>query len=229
MNLGNVGATIERALSQYRGWRLRRIPGALGDFYRAGGNALLFRDLPVSSSDVVVDVGGYRGDWTAEMSWRYGSRAIVLEPIPTHATEIQGRFARNDRVYVIAAGLGPRDGTLEMALAGDSSSSVRESRSAPHIQVSMIGVARLFNEQRLDEVACLKLNIEGAEYDLLDAMADGGLLPRVRSLVVQFHDIGPSTEARVRRTRELLAKTHQPRFAYELVWERWDRTSPGPA
>jgi FkbM family methyltransferase len=226
MKLGNLGGTIESALGHYRGWRLRRTPGALGDFYRAGGNTLLYRELPVSSADVVVDVGGYRGDWTAEMSWRYGARAVVLEPIPAFAADIQRRFEHNDRIVVIAAGLGPQDDTVEMNLAADSSSSIRGAAAGDRILVSMLGTARMFEERKLDEVACLKLNIEGGEYDVLDAMAESDLLRRVRCFVVQFHDIGPSTPARLKRARELLARTHERRFCYDLVWERWDRSSP---
>jgi FkbM family methyltransferase len=229
MKLANLGATIENALGHYRGWRLRRTPGALGDFYRAGGNTLLYRDLPVSSSDVVIDAGGYLGDWTAEMSWRYGSRALVLEPIPTFAADLRRRFEHNDRVAVIAAGLGPQDDTVEMTLAANSSSSIRGPAGGDRVSVSMLGTARMFEERRLDEVACFKLNIEGGEYDVLDAMAAGDLFRRVRCFVIQFHDIGPTTAARLKHARDLLARTHERRFAYDLVWERWDRTSPAAA
>jgi FkbM family methyltransferase len=221
-----VGMTIERTLREYRSWRLRRAGGAIGDFYRAGGNALLSENLPVVSSDLVVDAGGYRGDWTAEMSWRYGCRAIVLEPIPDFVADIRRRFERNDRILIIGAGLGPRDETVEMSLAADGTSSIRAAPHARRIEVPILGVRRLFEDHHLDEVACLKLNIEGAEYDLLDAMSVASLLERVRCLVVQFHDIGQSTQERLRRVRKALEGTHQLRFRHELVWERWDRASP---
>ena len=55
--------------------RLRR-KGALGDFHRAGGAALL-DDVPVSSDDVVIDAGGFEGDWTAAMLVRSGSSSVI--------------------------------------------------------------------------------------------------------------------------------------------------------
>jgi FkbM family methyltransferase len=222
-----IGVALENGLQKYRAWRLQSAPGALGEFHRAGGNAVLYRNLPVRSTDVVVDVGGYRGDWTAEMCWRYGCRAVVLEPIPSFAADIGRRFERNDRVVVIPAGLGPREGRLQMAVAADGSSFVRETREAQRVLVDIMTAQRLFDEQRLDDIACLKINIEGAEYDLLDAMAEDSLLARVRCLLVQFHDVGPSTSARLERVRAGVARTHARGFCFELVWERWDRALSG--
>jgi FkbM family methyltransferase len=218
-----IGDTVERTLGLYRAWRCRAAPGAMGAFYRAGGNSLLFENLPVRSSDIVLDVGGYRGDWTAEMCWRYGSKSLVLEPVPEFAAQIAKRFEHNDRVVPIAAGLGARDETLEIALAADGSSSVRRALGVRQINVPIMGVESLFAEHHLDEVACTKINIEGAEYDLLDAAHERGLLARVRCLVIQFHDIGATTQERLARVREGMARTHDPGFSFDLVWERWDR------
>lgn len=218
-----IGSRVEHAIRRYREWRNRSAAGPLGEFYRSGGNQLLCRDLPVGSGDVVIDVGAYRGDWTAEMSWRYGCKSILVEPIPTFVEALRERFGANDRITIVASGLGASDGSVIMTVAGDSSSSVTASPVAPQITVPVLGVATLFASVNLDDVACMKMNIEGAEYETLDAMRHHGLLERVRSLVVQFHDVGANTEAVMTRSREYLQRTHERRFAYDLVWERWDR------
>ena len=63
--------------------RLRR-PGPLCDFHRAGGDRLL-HEIPATSEDVVLDAGGYLGDWTAAIPVRYGCRCEILEPVPEFA------------------------------------------------------------------------------------------------------------------------------------------------
>lgn len=222
-----IGSHIANALQRYRTWRAERIAGPLGAYHRAGGKRLLFEDLPVGANDVILDVGGYRGDWTAEMCWRYGCRVIILEPVPRFAEEIAKRFERNSRVTVIAAGLGPRDGQLPMFVADDGSSFVRAgSQGQQKIEAPVISARRLFEEQRIDAIACLKMNIEGAEYDLLDSMCADHHLPRMGCLLIQFHDVGPATSLRLDRTRAAIAKTHVPKFRFDLVWERWDSPAP---
>jgi hypothetical protein len=68
----------------------------------------------------------------------------------------------------------------------------------------------------------LKLNIEGAEYDVLDRLATAGVLPRIRSLVIQFHRVVPESDRRRDMIQAKLAQTHHLVFDYPFVWERWE-------
>jgi hypothetical protein len=74
--------------------------------------------------------------------------------------------------------------------------------SSPHVAVKTTTLESLYNRyfsgQRID---ICKIDIEGAEYDLIDS-SDDNLLRKMRYLVIEFHD-DSKTPAAIRRFAEL--------------------------
>lgn len=217
-----IGERLERWIRAYRKSRLTKTRGAIGDFYRAGGAALLYDDLPLSDADTVLDIGGYDGDWTAEILARYGSRSVVVEAIPTAAQTLSRRFAHNKRVRIVGSALMAKPGRVRMSVA-ENGSSVRTQAGAPSVEVDALPVSDLLAMVDGD-IGVVKMNIEGAEFDVLDEWSRLDALGRVRTWLIQFHDAVPDAAGRVARLAEALGRTHHPRFRHPFVWERWDRS-----
>lgn len=69
----------------------------------------------------------------------------------------------------------------------------------------------------------MKVNIEGAEFDLLAHMIDTGLMERVKELQVQFHAFVPDAQQRLDDLRGGLGRTHEQSWCYDFLWENWSR------
>jgi hypothetical protein len=65
------------------------------------------------------------------------------------------------------------------------------------------------------------MNIEGDEYDVLDAVFDSGLSTNIKSLFVQFHPIDDMSIQRYERIEQRLSRTHVCEFRYPFIWEKW--------
>jgi len=208
---------IETALNVWRHRVHAMRKGPIGAWFRDNGEELMWRDLPITAKDVCLDVGGYRGDWTAELLVRYGAPSIVFEAVPAFADKIAERFTHNTLVTVRAAAIGTRTGKGEIALADDGSSF---HGAGPPLSIDVIDVAEVFTAHPL--IGCMKLNIEGAEYDLLERMAELNLLDRVATYRIQFHG-GENAVSRRQAIQERLSRTHVSVIDYPFVWERWDR------
>jgi FkbM family methyltransferase len=215
-----IGSAIEHSLLRWRRWRLERVPGPMGLWHREHGEDRLSEGLPVRSADFVVDAGGYEGDWAALMAWRYGCRILIVEPVSGFFEAIEKRFAQNDRVQVIHAALGGSQGSVRIGVAAAGSSIYGHGERTETVR--MCDVAELLDSHGPDEIACLKLNIEGAEFDVLERLVAVGMLRRVRSLLIQFHRVLPDSEARRSAIQAKLAQTHHLVFDYPFVWERWE-------
>jgi hypothetical protein len=87
----------------------------------------------------------------------------------------------------------------------------------------MVDVRDVFADHGLAEVACMKMNIEGGEYELLERMIKLDLARSVRCYLIEFHTVPSDYQARYDRIRAELLKTHRLVFSYPHVWERWDR------
>jgi FkbM family methyltransferase len=218
-----LGELIEKRLKQYREWRWIRMAGPIGDYYRGGGNVHLVQDLPVTSEDLVLDAGGFEGAWTAEMAWRYGCRSIIFEPMPLFVDQLRRRFRDNSRISIRPEGIGPRNEALEFVLASDESSAIKKSGEFDQkIVANIVDVKDVFDMLPDTEIGCMKVNIEGSEYELIDRMLETDLVRRVRTFVVQFHDFVPDAPARHRSIEARMRLTHDLKWQYPFIWERWD-------
>lgn len=217
-----LGQRLSAGLDWYRGWRMARSTGPLANFHRNGGNRLLVENLPVTSDELVFDVGGFHGDWTAELQSRYGCRSVVFEPVPEFQRILSGRFAKNQRVQLVDAGLDSHTGRTSLWLAGDGSSVLRATGGAS-VKVDMLGVAEAFvsfaDTQPI--VACMKLNVEGAEYAVLETMLAAGLAGRVKCFLIQFHEVATTSRSRRFELQRRLSTSHRCDFDYPFVWEKW--------
>jgi FkbM family methyltransferase len=220
-SLMGIASWLEGAIQTNRRARLARAPGPVGDWYRENGPEIIWRDLPIGSDHIALDVGGYRGDWTSELLCRYGSRSWVFEPVPEQAQAIRSKFRSNSRVIVTEAALGPTSGEAEIAVADDASS--MHLPGSRRIKVPVMSVAEVFSTPAAASVGCMKINIEGGEYDLLERMSELDLLGRVATLHIQFHRLDGSSVQRREAIRASLARSHGLVLDYPFVWERWDR------
>jgi len=83
--------------------------------------------------------------------------------------------------------------------------------------------SRCSNRWKIDEIDVLKINIEGGEYDLIDRLDQAGWLPRIRIVLVQFHEWHPKAYRRRRTNRRALQRHHREVWGYPWVWEQWQR------
>jgi FkbM family methyltransferase len=222
-------------LVNYVRWRL--FPSEhdmeLRRFYLDGGKELLFSDLDLEKGSLVLDVGGYDGQWASDLYSRYVVRIIILEPVRQQAEKIERRFSRNSDIRVVVGGLGGRPRSEIMWVRGASSSIFRSNVGlcgASDLRgetVQIYDVLDLWKQLSLNEVSLLKLNVEGCEYEILDRLISTELIRMVRTLLVQFHRVDKSSDQRICSIHSRLRETHQLIWQYRYVWERWDRLEAG--
>jgi FkbM family methyltransferase len=190
-------------------------------WHAVDGDRTLRLDYDLGAASVVLDVGGFEGQWASDIFARFAPTIHVFEPVAAQAAAIERRFAPNDRIHVHPVGLAGRDDEVDIVVDGERSSvSARRGLSE---RVRLVAAAEELDRLGIDEVDLLKCNIEGGEYDLLEHLLDTGLVSRIRELQVQFHDLGPASLARMRAIQRRLAETHELRWQHELVWESWHR------
>lgn len=195
----------------------------VGRWHAQDGDHTLRLDYDLSAESVVVDLGGYRGQWASDIFAKYACTVHVFEPVPVYAEGIRRRFARNPRIVVHQCGLGSRESIAEFGMHGDGTSQYRAS-TPDKVQVTLHRAEDYLSSLRLGHIDLMKINIEGGEYDLLEHLVASGWICRIRDIQVQFHDCVPGAEARMRAIQRDLADTHEVTYQYPFVWENWRRT-----
>jgi FkbM family methyltransferase len=163
--------------------------------------------------DVVVDCGANRGDVTALLA---ASGAVVhaFEPDPYNFAKLEERFAGVAGVHLHAAAVGVSAGTIRLMRAANweanpELASVKSTVVAgghniadgAGIDVVLIDFPAFLRGlvAAHGRIAFVKIDIEGAELELLSAMLEGRLFDHIQLTVAETHE---------RKFKEL-----RPRFA----------------
>ncbi len=196
------------------------------DWVAAGHDRTLRLDYVLTPCDVVLDVGGWEGQWASDIFARFCCAIHVFEPSPIAAAQIERRFSSNPRITVHPYGLAGTNRTARLNLRGQGSSIFDDPQaSAGHdnVEIKLRDADEVVRELDIGEIALLKVNIEGGEYELLDRLFACELIGRLRDIQIQFHDFAPDAEAHMRRLQSQLSATHDRTWGVEFVWENWRR------
>lgn len=214
-----MGLSFKRLLRQYREPWSKVFYKAFRQ-WRADKMEVTRMEFPTLTAEAVVfDMGGFEGNWAADIHDRYGAHVHVFEPHPGFAQNIRERFAGNDAISVYDIALGSVEGTLTLSDDGDASSSFREAETVVTGRIQP--VAQFFSQTDIPRIDLMKINIEGGEYDLLPALVEADIMSRIGIVQVQFHLFSESDLERREAIRRQLEKTHTCDWSYDFVWEQW--------
>jgi hypothetical protein len=104
----------------------------------------------------------------------------------------------------------------------DRSSYERDLGEEKFEEIQLKNVVEFIKENSVLHIDLIKINIEGAEYDLLDQLLESELHEIITNIQIQFHDFIPFAETRRDAIREKLARTHELCWDYPFVWESWE-------
>lgn len=195
-----------------------------GRWYKDGSEKKLRYEYPLNQDSVVIDVGGYEGDFASELFSRYLSTIFVFEPVKKYVNHLNERFAGNHSIKVIPYGLGAKNESIKINVMDEASSYNRTEsihKKGVEEDILIMDVVDFFNTYAIGKVDLIKINIEGGEYDLLDKMIDYGYIKKCKNLQIQFHDFYPDFQKRYDRIKQELSKTHHLTYNYPFVWENW--------
>lgn len=182
--------------------------------------------------DLVMDCGANMGVVTAVLA-ATGADVIAYEPDPFAFDTLQSKFADMPNVTLVNAAVGVGAGTVRLMRAdnfgenpeGASVKSTildggRRIDSENSVEVPLIDFPGLVREKVAlrGEIAFVKMDIEGAELDILEVMHRDALFQNVRCLVAETHERKfKDLRDRYKALREVVAETY-PAGKVNLDW-----------
>lgn len=186
--------------------------------------------VTIRPTDTVVDIGGNIGCF-AVLAARMAKdgRVVTVEPDPENLTLLHTNV-RNNRlknVTIIEGAVAGRTGslTLHTSTHGGGFHTVRPERlpyTAPVRHVPCLSLRDLFRTNAISQCHLLKIDCEGAEWDILHH-ADAEALGRIQTIAMEYHGAHDS-ETRERQVSTLLASL--PAF-HVIAHERFPQNPGG--
>jgi len=184
------------------------------------GDTTVRMDYDLNPDSIVFDLGGYKGEYSADIFCKYNPYIYIFEPVESFFKIINNKFSNNKKVESYNFGLSSRNQQLQINLSDNSSSIYIKSDQTEVIVLKSI--VEFIQNERITQVDLIKINIEGGEYDVLEALIDNNLISIFKNIQVQFHDfIIENAKERMGIIQSKLSKTHEITYQYEFVWENW--------
>ncbi len=140
----------------------------------------------------VLDCGANVGLASLSIKQQYpGARITAFEPDEGICEVLRRNLSRNGAgdVEIVRAAVWREDGTIAFRHEGSDSGAIDAVGGDTPGRVVEVPAVRLRRWIESDDVHLLKLDIEGAELDVLEDVSD--LLDRVRTIQVEVHDFAP--------------------------------------
>lgn len=190
-------------------------------WFRDEGDKTLRLNYDLDENSLVFDLGGYKGQWASDIYGMYCCWIHVFEPVEEFAQKIKRRFSKNRKIIVHQFGLADKNQTTKSGLDQDTSSIFKPGGRL--VEAKLVRAADFMQKNNIQVIDLMKINIEGAEYDLLEHLIETGMVHRIVNIQVQFHDFVPNAEQRMLSIQKELGKTHFLTYQYPFVWENWRR------
>ena len=155
----------------------------------------------------VLDLGANYGLFAKAITARFGCRCIAVEPSP----EPFAAIAETPLISKLQAAAASKSGTVPFHIATDSvfSSLYPTSSVIGVIEVRAFSLPDLFDLVEVRPLDLLKMDIEGAEIELLNT-CPRSILQQIRQISVDFHDHCDLTP--VSEVSSTLARLHKLGF-----------------
>jgi FkbM family methyltransferase len=183
----------EGVLELRNGLRFRIRPGSTD---RASVSEVFILDSyePVPSGASVIDVGANIGAFTLCAAQR-AKIVYALEPVSNIFEALRRNVELNgmSNVSLHRVAMSGENGEAQVSVAGMASSIHFQTRGSSLERVPTVTLESFMDGQRIAQVDYLKMDCEGAEWDILLKTAPS-VLSRIRHIELEFHNIGDETD-----------------------------------
>lgn len=143
----------------------------------------------LSATPTIVDLGSNIGLTLIDFENFYpGCRLVGVELDPSNYDLLQRNVAQLKNCQTLNAGIWRENGVVFYEDLDAQAFRIVDQPSEKTKSMRSISVSSLFRNFNVGEVDYLKMDIEGAEYEVLHPDADLGWLPQVKLLNVEYHE-----------------------------------------
>lgn len=154
----------------------------------------------IQPGELCLDIGSYQREWGKQMELNYQVKVEYFDALDNRAAwTYNGKLLFGGAYYYTTP------------FAGDSEATT---------WYQCVDIAEYLQQ----EIAVVKINIEGGEYELLNYILMTDLIKNVRHLQVQFHQVSTIDYKKMYEAIvSELSKTHELVWRYPYCWEYWKR------
>ena len=155
--------------------------------------------IPIGAEDVVVDIGAHIGGFAVRAArLAHRGRVYAYEPFSkNYALLIENRQLNGlENLHIENRAVSDRRGKMPLYMPGDNGAlgSLMQDTSSSMEMVQATTLSDIITEHGIEQIDYLKVDVEGAEYDILFNCPQE-TFARVRRVVMEYHDFEGDTRS----------------------------------
>jgi len=157
----------------------------------------IFDDL--DNSSIVLDLGGWQGNFSQYIYDRYGATVYTVEPNEKFYNNMKERFRGNDKIKLFKCAIGGKTEIVKFYPSPEDFPGQEKGSSllssSPYvdesifIEVQKYSLADFVKEINVEKIDLIKMDIEGAEKELFDDPSTKYVMDICRSFTIELHYI----------------------------------------
>lgn len=177
----------------------------------------------ISSSTAVVSFGlGEDVTFESAMIERFGCRVFGFDPTPRSVRYV-AEHVSDARFSSFPCALADRDGTITLTLPPESNADQVSasafarytSTSSSTIEVPCLTLASIRSRFGIQNIDILKMDIEGAEFAVIEQAVANGWLEKISQILVEFHHFLPGLTSA--QTRHAISSLRESGFSISWI------------
>ena len=166
--------------------------------------------LNIKNNDVIMDIGAHIGLFSLLVSkFCYSGKIFCFEPNQENFDMLTSNISYNKLENIIPFNLAVTKNESEVKLFLDDDQSAHSifQNGKDAITVKSISLEKIFDRNNIDFCKVLKLDCEGAEYEIIDSLPKE-YFNRIKNIIIEYHYADSKPEL----VRELISKIKNEGF-----------------
>ena len=146
-------------------------------------------DFEINTNDTVIDIGAHIGLFSLLVSQLCKTGKILsFEPVSENFDLLVSNLKLNriENILPFNMAVSKNSGRLDLFLNNDQSAHSIFSKSSESINVESTSLQKIFEEHKISSCKLLKLDCEGAEYEIIDSLPSE-YLDKIQNMVIEYH------------------------------------------
>ena len=200
------------------------------EWRRQKGDETYILDHNLNENSVVVDLGAYKGVWAEQVHKKFKCKIYLLEPVKQFYNVLERKYINHSNINYKQVGIGVENKTLFLSdkeIRGDATKiKFSNNNNNKGDEINLITLENMMNYWNLDHIDLLQINIEGCEFDILENWLETGIINKIKTIQIQFHQF-PEIKDHVTRRKniqmELQKQGYKLKYCFHWVWECWEK------
>ena len=188
-------------------------------FNSDGGDDVIFKNIILNKDSVIIDGGGFNGEFTDEILKKKFHKIYIYEPDPNFFNDLIKKYKFEKKIEILNLALFNKEKIITLSENSNASSIMENSEDGT--KVKAVDTSKEFKKYK--NIDLLKLNIEGAEYDVISGLIETQELNKVKYLLVQFHKEHDLDGSKFEKINLEILKNYNIVFNYKYVWSLYIR------